>query len=68
MLIKRGKMEKQVNMEKERKGESFEGLFIPAGALIGVGIGFIYNNIPVGTLIGLGAGFLAMAIAKVIRR
>lgn len=40
------------------------GLLIPAGLLIGIGIGFLTYQIPAWTLIGLGAGFLAMFIFR----
>lgn len=38
------------------------GLFIPAGLLLGIGLGFLFNQVVAGTLIGLGVGFLTMAI------
>ena len=53
--------------EPEKKKEDITGLFIPAGVLIGVGVGFLINNIPAGTVIGLGCGFLAMAIFKILK-
>lgn len=54
--------------KKKKDKETPEGIFVPAGVLIGIGIGFIYNNIPAWTLIGLGAGFLVMAIIKLMRK
>jgi len=36
--------------------------------LIGIGIGFLVDQIPAGTLIGLGVGFLLMAIVKMIKK
>jgi len=47
--------------EKQEKGKE-RVLFIPAGFLLGFGIGFAVNNIPAGMFIGLGSGFLAWAI------
>ena len=48
---------------KENKKKGSEGaLFIPAGILLGFGLGFAFNNVPAGMFIGLGAGFLAWAI------
>ncbi|MBW3020807.1 hypothetical protein KY334_05905 [Candidatus Woesearchaeota archaeon] len=38
------------------------GLFIPAGIFIGMGVGFIINELVGGLFLGLGAGFLLMAI------
>ncbi|TCS93920.1 hypothetical protein [Hazenella coriacea] len=37
-------------------------LFIPAGALIGLGIGMLYSQEAAGVLIGLGMGFLIEAL------
>lgn len=51
---------------KKEKKEDIAGLFIPAGLFIGMGIGFVYNEIVGGVLLGLGIGFLGMAIAKTI--
>lgn len=44
------------------------GLLIPGGLLLGIGVGFLINNVPAGTLIGLGCGFIAMFIALWIRK
>ncbi len=51
--------------ESKRRWES-SGLFIPAGLLIGMGIGWALGYLVQGLLIGLGAGFLAMGIARLI--
>jgi len=53
---------------KAAKKEDSTGIFIPAGLLIGIGIGFLVDQIPAGTLIGLGVGFLLMAIVKMIKK
>ncbi len=41
------------------------GLLIGAGVLIGLGIGFLVNNIPAGLFIGLGCGLAAAAIVAI---
>lgn len=57
------------NIARETKKEkSSGGLFIPAGLLLGFGIGFAVDNIPAGMFIGLGAGFLAFALYEIFRR
>jgi hypothetical protein len=49
---------------EEKKDEKGKGaLFIPAGLFIGMGIGFILNNLPAGIFIGLGVGFVAFTIS-----
>ncbi len=53
--------------DKDKKSEP-GALFIPAGVLIGIGVGFAYGNVPAGTLIGLGVGFLIFAVIALLRR
>lgn len=55
-------------MEKINRAEEPETLFIPAGLLLGIGLGFYYGNIPAGLFIGLGAGFSIFAILKVLKK
>ena len=50
------------------KKSSPGALFIPAGILLGFGIGFAVNEIPAGMFIGLGAGFLAWVIYEIFRK
>ena len=47
---------------KRKKGLS--GLFIPAGIFIGMGIGFVTDELVAGLFIGLGIGFVVMAIVR----
>lgn len=54
--------------EKTKAKDEVSGLFIPAGLLIGIGVGFIMGQIPAGTLIGLGVGFLLMALTRLLRK
>lgn len=42
------------------------GLLIPAGLLVGMGIGFLYNNLVPGLFIGLGVGLLLAAVIKLL--
>ena len=52
--------------EDEKKQWSITGVAIPAGVLLGLGIGFLVDNIVPGILIGLGIGFLFMMIGMLI--
>ncbi len=54
-------------MTKKRKDKEPEALFIPAGVLTGMGLGFLYNNLVAGLFLGLGIGFLIFAIIAVLR-
>ena len=54
------------NEESKKQWEKV-GLFIPAGVLLGLGIGMAVGQVAPGLFIGLGAGFLAMALARLIR-
>ncbi|MFC1942395.1 hypothetical protein ACFLWU_04170 [Chloroflexota bacterium] len=49
-----------------KKHWSITGVAIPAGVLIGIGVGFLINNIPAGLFLGLGGGFLIMMISMLI--
>ena len=49
-----------------KKQWSITGVAIPAGVLIGLGVGFLINNIAAGLFLGLGGGFLVMMIGMVI--
>ena len=57
-------MSTQSEQPKKRKGTA--GVAIPAGLLIGMGVGFLFDNITAGILIGLGCGFIGMIILRVI--
>ena len=51
---------------KKKKDKNMGGLFIPAGLFIGMGFGFIYDNLTAGLFIGLGAGFAAFGLSALI--
>ena len=57
-------MSRQSEQPKKRKGVS--GLAIPAGLFIGIGVGFLVDNITAGVMLGLGCGFIGMIILRVI--
>ena len=57
-------MSTQSEQPKKRQGAT--GLAIPAGLFIGMGVGFIIDNITAGTLLGIGGGFLGMMVLRVI--
>lgn len=48
----------------KKKERSTAGMFIPGGLFLGMGLGFVYNNIPAGLFIGLGAGFILYVLVK----
>lgn len=51
-----------------KKKEDRSGLFIPAGLFIGMGIGFLTDQLVGWMFIGLGAGFLGMISYKIIKK
>jgi hypothetical protein len=65
-----GKMSKEVAMSTQpddlKKHWSITGVAIPAGVLIGLGLGFLINNIVAGLFLGLGGGFLVMMIGMLV--
>lgn len=48
------------------KKNSASGVFVPAGLLMGMGFGFLADNLLAGLFIGLGAGLLVMAIVEIV--
>ena len=50
--------------EREHQKHRERHFFIPAGVLIGLGVGIIAGHVASGVLIGLGLGFLAQALYK----
>ena len=45
--------------EQPKKQKGVTGLAIPVGLFIGMGIGFLVDNITVGIFLSLGGGFLS---------
>ncbi len=52
--------------KKEEKGYESGGIAFVGFILVGIGIGFLVENIVPFTLFGVGAGFIAMAILRAI--
>ncbi|MBD3164487.1 hypothetical protein GF323_04755 [Candidatus Woesearchaeota archaeon] len=52
------------NKDSSHRGAG--GLFIPAGLLLGMGLGFLYDELVAGLFIGLGCGFIAFGIITLI--
>ena len=52
--------------EEQKKQWGIAGVAIPGGLLIGMGIGFLIENVPAGLFIGLGGGFIIMLIVMLI--
>jgi len=55
-------MSTQPDKPKNQKGVS--GVAIPAGLFIGLGVGFLIDDITAGIFLGLGGGFLIMLIVR----
>ena len=52
--------------EETKKQWGITGVAIPAGLLIGMGVGFLIGNIVAGIFLGLGGGFLIMLLGMLI--
>lgn len=61
-------MKKEMKKSKKQKRDEMGGLFIPAGLLLGMGLGFLFNQLVAGLFIGLGLGFLLFAITSLIKK
>ena len=55
-------------MAKKNVMEDRTGLFIPGGLFIGMGLGFLYNQLVAGLFIGLGMGFALAALSHLVLR
>jgi len=53
---------------KEEKKDQPGALFIPAGVLLGLGLGFLVGNLPAWIFVGLGAGFVGFAISSMVKK
>ena len=51
-----------------KKDKSVAGLLIPGGLLIGMGIGFLVDQLVAWMFIGLGVGFVAAFIAFLLEK
>ena len=50
----------------ENKGLGTGILFVPAGILVGIGIGIISKNLPGGLFVGMGSGFFGFALTEIL--
>ena len=55
-------------MKEEKKKDKLGGLFIPAGLFIGMGMGFLFNQLVAGMFLGLGLGFIGMILYIVMMK
>ncbi len=51
--------------KKCNEDDDRSGLFIPAGIFIGMGVGFMTDQLVGGLFLGMGFGFLGMAISRI---
>ena len=51
---------------QKKKAWEVSGVFVPAGLLIGMGVGFLVGHIVAGLFIGLGVGLLLMALVHLV--
>lgn len=52
--------------DQSKKAGGVTGVAIPACLLIGIGVGFLIENVAAGVLIGLGAGFFVMMVLRAL--
>jgi hypothetical protein len=50
--------------ERSKRGWEAAGVAVPAGLLIGMGVGWLFDHMVPGLFIGLGAGMLVMGIIR----
>ncbi len=54
--------------KKKKKDNEPGALFIPAGVLAGIGIGFFVGNVPGAMFLGLGVGFALFALCEIFKK
>jgi hypothetical protein len=59
-------IKKHLKNRHKRHHDDPSGIFVPAGLLTGMGIGFVNGNIPAGLFIGLGVGLAIMALIQLL--
>ena len=52
--------------ERPKTKNGVTGVAIPAGLLIGLGVGFLSDDVTAGVLLGLGGGFLLMMALRIV--
>jgi hypothetical protein len=52
--------------DEPKKQKGISGVAVPAGLFIGMGVGFLVDDLVAGMFIGLGGGFLLMIILRLI--
>ena len=62
--------DRELNNQLTETGKQHQncGFFIPAGVLVGLGIGLLVGQAGVGFLLGLGSGFLGTGLFPLIRK
>lgn len=53
---------------KDEDKKKAGGLFIPAGLFVGMGLGFLWNDLVAGMFLGLGAGFFFFAMSMLDKK
>ncbi len=53
-------------VKKKKEDDKPGALFIPAGVLTGMGVGFLIGNFPGAMFLGLGIGFFFFAISEML--
>jgi len=59
---------KEKENSKEKEVDSPGALFIPAGVLTGMGVGFLTGSMPGSMFTGLGLGFALFALHEIFRK
>lgn len=52
----------------KNENKDYEGILIPGGLFIGLGIGIFLNQTAAGALLGLGFGFVLYGLVKAIKK
>jgi len=51
-----------------KESTDYEGILIPGGLFVGLGIGIVLNQTAAGALVGLGIGFIMYGLVKALKK
>ena len=57
---------KRANEKQEPNRSGVSGLVFVGCLILGMGVGFLIDNVAAGLCVGLGVGFIAMAVARYV--
>ena len=58
----------RLKQKKKQEKSVASGLVIPAGIFVGMGLGFLFDQLVAGLFLGMGVGFLLASLFELIKK